>query len=95
MWIAADKGLVAALGSQARKATLPVEVVANDVDRYPPEMEAAVYFCALEALQNVQKYAGATTAMEDRLDAQGGKLVIASEQGRFTRISGSLPLYGH
>jgi signal transduction histidine kinase len=30
--------------------------------------------------------------MEDRLDALGGKLVIASELGRFTRISGSLPL---
>jgi signal transduction histidine kinase len=55
--------LAAALQSQARKATLPVSVEAEGVDRYPQEVEAAVYFCVLEALQNVQKYAGAQTAV--------------------------------
>jgi signal transduction histidine kinase len=58
----ADKGLAAALESQTRKATLPVTVDANGVSRYPQDLEAAVYFCTLEALQNVQKYAGATRA---------------------------------
>jgi len=58
----ADKGLVAALEAQARKATLPVTVEAEDIGRYPQEVEAAVYFCVLEALQNVQKYANATRA---------------------------------
>ena len=56
----ADKGLVAALESQARKSPLPVMVEADGVARYAQEQEAAVYFCALEALQNVAKYAGAT-----------------------------------
>jgi signal transduction histidine kinase len=37
-------------------------VEANGIGRYPSEVEAAVYFCCLEALQNVAKYAGATTA---------------------------------
>ena len=59
----ADQGLKAALESQARKATLPVTVEADGAGRYPQEVEAAVYFCVLEALQNVQKYAGATTAV--------------------------------
>jgi signal transduction histidine kinase len=59
----ADKGLAAALESQARKATLPVEVSAGGIGRYPQDIEAAVYFCVLEALQNVQKYAGARAAM--------------------------------
>ncbi|MDP9325045.1 MAG: GAF domain-containing sensor histidine kinase, partial [Candidatus Dormibacteraeota bacterium] len=58
----ADKGLAAALESQARKATLPVTVDADGLGRYPQEVEAAVYFCALEALQNVQKYADAGRA---------------------------------
>jgi signal transduction histidine kinase len=58
----ADKGLVAALQSQARKATLPVRVAADGVGRYPQEVEAAVYFCCLEALQNIQKYARASNA---------------------------------
>jgi signal transduction histidine kinase len=58
----ADKGLAAALESQARKATLPVAVQAKGIGRYPQEVEAAVYFCVLEALQNVQKYAAASRA---------------------------------
>ncbi|MGA7989752.1 MAG: sensor histidine kinase [Candidatus Dormiibacterota bacterium] len=56
----ADKGLRLALESQARKATVPVLVEADGIDRYPQEIEAAIYFCVLEALQNVQKYAHAT-----------------------------------
>jgi signal transduction histidine kinase len=59
----AEKGLVTALEAQARKATLPVTVEAEGVARYPQEIEATVYFCVLEALQNVQKYAGASTAV--------------------------------
>jgi signal transduction histidine kinase len=59
----ADRGLVAALESQARKATLPVDVHADGVGRYPQDIEAAVYFCVLEALQNVQKYAAASRAI--------------------------------
>jgi Histidine kinase len=55
----ADKGLAVALQSQAGKATLPVQVDADGVGRYAQETEAALYFCTLEALQNVQKYAQA------------------------------------
>jgi len=59
----ADKGLVAALAAQARKISVPTEVRADEgVGRYPQEVEAAAYFCALEALQNVAKYAGASCA---------------------------------
>jgi signal transduction histidine kinase len=55
----ADKGLKAALASQARKATLPVTVEAEGIGRYSQDIEAAIYFCCLEAMQNIQKYAGA------------------------------------
>ena len=58
----ADRGLEAALEAQARKATLPVAVEATGLGRYPQDVEAAVYFCTMEMLQNVQKYAGATSA---------------------------------
>jgi signal transduction histidine kinase len=69
----ADKGLVVALESQARKATLPVSVQSDGVDRYAQDVESTVYFCVLEALQNVQKYAHASevtvslTASDDEL----------------------------
>jgi signal transduction histidine kinase len=59
----ADKGLVVALESQARKATVPVHIEAGHIERYPQDVEATVYFCVLEALQNVQKYAQATTVV--------------------------------
>src|SRR4029077_12111132 len=56
----ADRGLVAALTSQARRSPIPVEVEGDGVGRHPQEQEAAVYFCVLEALQNVSKYARAS-----------------------------------
>ena len=58
----ADQGLLPALQAQARKAPLPVEIDADGIGRYPQDAEAAVYFCTLEALQNVTKYASASRA---------------------------------
>jgi signal transduction histidine kinase len=55
----ADKGLASALEAQARKSGLPVRVDAGTVGRFSQDVEAAVYFSCLEALQNVAKYAGA------------------------------------
>ncbi len=71
----ADRGLAAALQSQAAKATLPVHVDADGVGRYPQETEAALYFCTLEALQNVQKYASASDVAV-RLRDDGDRLVV-------------------
>jgi len=69
----ADQGLVPALQAQARKASLPVTVEAFAVQRYPQDTEATVYFCALEALQNITKYAGASRATV-RLSCSDGSL---------------------
>jgi signal transduction histidine kinase len=78
----ADKGLAVALESQARKATLSVTVDADGVGRYRQDLEAAVYFCALEALQNVQKYAEATHAMVRVADAGGELRFEISDDGK-------------
>src|SRR5437867_2388074 len=122
----ADKGLPDAIAAQARKSPVPVDVDADNVGRYPQEVEAAVYFCSLEALQNVAKYAHASRAsikltqingsltfevaddgdgfdptttgygtglqgMADRLDAIGGTLIVRSEPGHGTSVTGSAP----
>ena len=71
----ADKGLVAALEAQTRKASVPVTVEADGVGRLGQDVEAAVYFCVLEALQNVAKYAQATVA-EVRLRESNGSLAF-------------------
>jgi len=56
----ASEGLETALRAQIRRIPVPVELQLDDVPRQPREVEGAVYFCCLEALQNVAKYAQAS-----------------------------------
>jgi signal transduction histidine kinase len=74
--VLADQGLVAALRAQAVKAPLDVSVTANEVGRFHQNVEAAVYFCCLEALQNIVKYAEADHARID-LEFDGTQLQFA------------------
>jgi signal transduction histidine kinase len=66
----ADQGLSAALEAQARKSPLPVAIDSGEIGRLTQDVEAAVYFSCLEALQNVAKYADASrvTISLDRTD---------------------------
>ena len=77
----ADKGLVAALESQARKSAVPVAVTADGIGRFDQDAEAAVYFCCLEALQNVAKYANATQAMIRLSNGDGNLTFSVSDDG--------------
>ena len=58
--VLADRGLPAALEAQIRKTPVPVDLPPDSIGRHAQEIEAAVYFCCLEALQNVSKYANAS-----------------------------------
>jgi len=80
----ADEGLAAALQAQARKAAIPVRLDVDGIGRYPQETEAAVYFCTLEAIQNVAKYARGSEARV-RLRADDGRLTfeVADDGGGF------------
>jgi signal transduction histidine kinase len=51
-------GLAEALPAAVSRAALPTTLDIEDVHRYPADIEAAVYFCCLEALQNAGKHAG-------------------------------------
>ena len=53
------EGLIPALRAQAARSPVPAVLDADGIGRYPQDVEAAVYFCVLEALQNVAKYSGA------------------------------------
>jgi signal transduction histidine kinase len=74
----ADRGLVEAVAAQSRRAAVPVEVDADGIGRYSPEVESAVYFCCLEALQNVAKYAKASRATI-RLSVERERLLFRIE----------------
>jgi signal transduction histidine kinase len=78
----AQEGLAAALESHARKAPLPVNVSADGISRYPQDLEAAVYFCCLEALQNVTKYANASRAWVNLSHEAGGLRFEVGDDGK-------------
>ena len=63
--VLAEHGLAGALQRAAAlgsRAGLAVDVqVAADLGPLPPDVEAATYFCCVEALQNVAKHASATS----------------------------------
>jgi signal transduction histidine kinase len=72
-----DQGLAAALGSAALRATIPTRVETGSIGRYPSEMEAAAYFCCLEALQNAMKHAGPEATVVVRVWEEAGALRFA------------------
>lgn len=78
----ADKGLAAAIGSHARKAAVATTVRAEDVGRYPRDVEAAVYFTVLEAMNNVAKYAEATAADVSLARRNGSLEFTVHDDGR-------------
>jgi len=77
----ADRGLAAALTSHAAKAPVPTTVEAGVIGRHPMEVEAAVYFCVLEALQNVSKYAHASSAIVRVTESNGHLEFAVSDDG--------------
>jgi signal transduction histidine kinase len=56
----ASDGLVAALRSGVAASAVPVTVVDDGSGRPPRVLEAALYFCCMEAVQNAAKHSGAT-----------------------------------
>jgi signal transduction histidine kinase len=75
------EGLAVALGQETRKAALPVDLEAHDIGRYPRDVEAAVYFSILEALQNTAKYAEASRAVVHLRDVDGELQFEVSDNG--------------
>jgi signal transduction histidine kinase len=70
----ADRGLTEALRAAAQRFRQGAKLDARDVGRYPQEVESAVYFCVLEALQNVLKHAGDARNVVVRIDGASPEL---------------------
>ena len=71
-----DAGLREAIPAAAMRAALPTRVEVSVDGRHPPEIEAAVYFCCLEALQNAAKHAGSGTRARVRVWTEGRALAF-------------------
>lgn len=77
-------GLGAALRSGAAEpgATVDLEIVADGLSRHPLEIEQAVYYCCLEAIQNAIRHAGPEIAIRVRLDdAERGLWFTVDDDG--------------
>ncbi|MGN6791964.1 MAG: GAF domain-containing sensor histidine kinase [Streptosporangiaceae bacterium] len=77
----ADRGLGEALRAAASRSPLDVAVRADGISRYGPEVEAAIYFCCLEALQNAAKHAAGSRVEVRIWEEEGGLLFSVSDNG--------------
>ena len=76
-----DNGLPEALRAVAASSPLDVEPSAEGIGRFSPDIEAAVYFCCLEALQNAAKHAPGSQVELRVWEEEGGLLFTVSDDG--------------
>jgi signal transduction histidine kinase len=78
-------GLPQALSAVAAHAPVPIQLDLDNLGRYPAPIEAALYFCCCEALQNAVKHGGPGTAVtiSGRADAQTLTLSISDTGSGF------------
>ena len=77
----ADSGLGEALRAAANRSPLAVTVTTDGIGRYTPDIEAAIYFCCLEALQNAGKHAPQARVQVRVWEESGGLLFSVSDDG--------------
>ena len=81
--VLADRGLAEALRAVAARSPVRVEIEAHAIGRYAPELESAVYYAVLEALQNALKHAKGVRRILVRLDgAAPGELRFSRARRR-------------
>jgi signal transduction histidine kinase len=74
-----DFGLSYALAPVAQELPLQIDTHADTRKRFAPEVETAVYFCCVEALQNAAKHCGPATRVALRISDRSSGLVFAIE----------------
>jgi len=80
--ILTDRGLAAATAALAARATAPVELDIAELDRLAPLAEQTAYFVIAEALANMAKHSGATTARVAVRQSGDTLEVTVSDNGR-------------
>lgn len=74
------EGLLPALRSAVATSPIPVTVKADRVGRLPSAVEAALYFCCMEAVQNAAKHSGArSVAVRVSDDARQWRLTVTDD----------------
>ena len=76
-----ERGLEPALEALARRAPVPVDIDAALPERLPASVEAAAYYVVAEALTNVAKYAGASSARVHVVRSSEHAVIEVSDDG--------------
>ncbi|HEX2064299.1 MAG TPA: sensor histidine kinase [Acidimicrobiales bacterium] len=78
-----QQGLAPALRAHVEKMGLDAEVAADDLgeSRFGPKVEAAVYFCLVEALQNASKHAPGTPVQVKLARTDGSLQASVADRG--------------
>jgi signal transduction histidine kinase len=77
----ADQGLAAAVSAHAGKAPGQVEVDTDGVGRYPADLETAIYFCCVEALQNAARHAPGSAIRVSLAEDEGQVVFSVTDDG--------------
>jgi signal transduction histidine kinase len=72
-----EQGLAAAVRSAALRSPVPASVSDEGLGEYPREITSAVYFCCVEALQNVAKHASGARSARIVLRETGSELCFS------------------
>jgi signal transduction histidine kinase len=78
-----DCGLDEALRAVARRSPVPARVTASGIGRHSADLEAAVYFCCLEAMQNAAKHACARSIAIVVSDGPALRFEVRDDGGGF------------
>jgi signal transduction histidine kinase len=88
-----DAGLIEALTASARRSASHVTITSASIGRYAPEIEAAIYYCCMEALQNAGKHAP-DAAVHMHLEQSDGQLRFRVDDDGPGLADGTRP-HGH
>jgi signal transduction histidine kinase len=76
-----DSGLGEALKAVTNRSPLDIELITEGIGRYGGDVEAAVYFCCLEALQNAGKHASSSHVVVRVWEESGSLLFEVRDDG--------------
>jgi signal transduction histidine kinase len=76
-----EGGVAQALEAATYDFPVPTVIESEGLRRYPIESEATVYFCCLEALQNIAKYAAAQSVRVTLREADGSLAFSVRDDG--------------
>jgi signal transduction histidine kinase len=79
--VLAEHGIAKAIKTRADKTPFALHIADETQARFEPHIEAAAYFCILEALQNVAKYANSTTATVTLEQREGTLTFTVTDDG--------------